>query len=171
MSSLNLSWSTKIKLLKFKLYTLLFKSLASVRFFMFFKEVSYAHQGCIYLMKNKNGEMLLKFKNTLKCNLFLWRKAEFSASLLQSSVSHDTSEIILICWFIISVETVVLLHIFWDLWYFFQDFLINQKLKRTVFIQNRNFVLQYSLLFKSLGSVFFFLRVSIVNVLQPPRNP
>ncbi len=26
-------------------------------------------------------------------------KAEFSASLLQSSVSHDSPEIILICWF------------------------------------------------------------------------
>jgi len=26
-------------------------------------------------------------------------KAEFSAPLLQSSVSHDPSEIILICWF------------------------------------------------------------------------
>jgi len=26
-------------------------------------------------------------------------KAEFSASLLQFSVSHDPSEIILICWF------------------------------------------------------------------------
>ncbi len=33
------------------------------------------------------------------CNLFLGCKAEFSASLLQSSVSHDPSEIILICWF------------------------------------------------------------------------
>ncbi len=32
-------------------------------------------------------------------NLFLWYKAEFSASLLQFSVSHDPSEIILICWF------------------------------------------------------------------------
>ncbi len=42
----------------------------------------------------------------------MWRRAESSASLLQSSVSHDPSEIILICWFIISVETVVLLHIF-----------------------------------------------------------
>ncbi len=31
-------------------------------------------------------------------NLFLWWKAEFSA-LLQSSVSHDSSDIILICWF------------------------------------------------------------------------
>ncbi len=43
-------------------------------------------------------------------------KAEFSASLLQSSVSRDPSEIILICWFaaqetfifIINVEIVVL---------------------------------------------------------------
>ncbi len=49
-------------------------------------------------------------------------KAEFYASLLQSSVSHDPSEIILICWFtaqetfliivIISVKTVVLLYLF-----------------------------------------------------------
>ncbi len=39
------------------------------------------------------------FKYILKCNLFLWSKAVFSASLLQSSVSHDPSEIILICWF------------------------------------------------------------------------
>ncbi len=29
----------------------------------------------------------------------MWRSAGFSASLLQSSVSHDTSEIIKICWF------------------------------------------------------------------------
>ncbi len=35
----------------------------------------------------------------LKSHLFLWWKSEFSASLLQSSVSHDPSEIILICWF------------------------------------------------------------------------
>ncbi len=32
----------------------------------------------------------------LKCNLFIWCKAEFSALLLQSSVSYDPSEIILI---------------------------------------------------------------------------
>ncbi len=36
------------------------------------------------------------FKYILKCNLFMWCKAE---SLLQSSVSHDPSEIIRICWF------------------------------------------------------------------------
>ncbi len=36
------------------------------------------------------------FKYIVKCNLFLWCSAEFSASLLQSSMSHDPSEIILI---------------------------------------------------------------------------
>ncbi len=35
----------------------------------------------------------------LICNLFLWCKAESSASLLQPSVLRDPSEIILICWF------------------------------------------------------------------------
>ncbi len=39
--------------------------------------------------------ILLCFKN----NLSLWHNAEFSASLLQSSVSHDLSEIISIYWF------------------------------------------------------------------------
>ncbi len=69
-----------------------------------FKEVSYAHQGCIYLIQNTEySEIVLQFKITysiviyLKYNLFLWSKAEFSGSLLQSSVSHDPSEIILIC--------------------------------------------------------------------------
>ncbi len=63
------------------------------------------------------------FEYILKRNLFLWCKAVFSASLLQSSVSHDPSEIILICWFaaqetfiiniiIIINVTVVLVHIF-----------------------------------------------------------
>ncbi len=36
------------------------------------------------------------FEYILKCNLFPWCKAEFSATLLQSSVSHDPSEIIII---------------------------------------------------------------------------
>ncbi len=35
----------------------------------------------------------------LEFNLFLWRKAEFSASFLQSSVSRDPSEMFLISWF------------------------------------------------------------------------
>ncbi len=44
----------------------------------------------------ENGSFV--FKYILKCNIPVI-KAEFSASLLQSSVSHDPSEIILICWF------------------------------------------------------------------------
>ncbi len=77
---------------------------------MFLKVVSYAHQGCIYLIKNT--VIIVKLWNIiivlnicflsyyiLKCNLFLWCKAEFSVSLLQASVSHDSLEIILICWF------------------------------------------------------------------------
>ncbi len=42
---------------------------------------------------------VFQFMTPLKSNLFLWSKAEFSESLLQSSVSHDPSEIILKCWF------------------------------------------------------------------------
>ncbi len=66
-------------------------------------------------------------------------KAEFSASLRQSSVSHDPSEIILIYWFMINVETVVLLNIFFGTCNtFFFDSSMNEKLKRTAFIQNKN---------------------------------
>ncbi len=76
-------------------------------FLMILLKVSFAHQGCIYLIKiRKYYETLLQSKTNVfffnlfvKYNLFLWCKAEFSASLLQSSVSHDPSEIILICWF------------------------------------------------------------------------
>ncbi len=64
-----------------------------------------------YRKKQWYCEILLQFlilvsyfnTYTLKYNLFLWSKAEFSSSLLQSSVSHDPSEIILKCWIIISV--------------------------------------------------------------------
>ncbi len=83
-----------------------------IKIFNVFKEVSYAHQGCIYLIRNTDKNWIfLKyycnlhhsflFEYTLKYNL--WGKAEFSASILKSSVSHDPSEIILICWFIINV--------------------------------------------------------------------
>ncbi len=75
-----------------------------------FKEVSSANQCCIYLIKNTGKNIIIvkyyynlknwfQLQNILKCNLFLWCKAEFSASFLQSSVSHSSSEIILICWF------------------------------------------------------------------------
>ncbi len=38
------------------------------------------------------------------------KKAEFSASLLQFSVSHDPSEIILICWFAVQ-ETFIFINV------------------------------------------------------------
>ncbi len=62
----------------------------------------------------------------LKCNLFLWCNAVFSALLLQSSVSHDPSEIIIICWFA-AQETFLIIIFFenscsatyflWKLWH------------------------------------------------------
>ncbi len=38
----------------------------------------------------------------------MWCKTEFSASLLQSSVSDDPSEIILICWFAAQVTFIII---------------------------------------------------------------
>jgi len=60
---------------------------------MFLKEVSNAHQSCIvkchYNLKQINYIHYL--------TVIYDGKAEFSASLLQSLVSQDPSEIILIC--------------------------------------------------------------------------
>ncbi len=53
----------------------------------------------MYLIKNTLIFLsIIAVCNVLQCNLFLWWKAEFSASLLRSLVSHNPSEIILICW-------------------------------------------------------------------------
>ncbi len=57
-------------------------------------------------------------------------KLNCQQSLLQSSVSHDPSEIILIFWIIISVETVVLLNCFWNMWYFFLRFFDEYNVKK-----------------------------------------
>ncbi len=84
-------------------YTLPFKRLGSVQFFEI--HLSYCFLTDFYFYM-------------LKCSLLLWCKAEFSASLFQSSVSHDPSEIIWICRFaaqetfliIISVENIYFFH-------------------------------------------------------------
>ncbi len=65
---------------------------------MFLKDVSSAHQGCIYLNKNTVKTVMWNIITILN-NCFLCEyvkmyfisviKAVFSASLLQSSVSHD----------------------------------------------------------------------------------
>ncbi len=77
------------------------------------------------------------FEYILKCNLFLWRKAEFSASLLFSVTW--SSEIILTFaaqetfLIIINVEAVVPLHIFVKT-IIFSGLLMNRKFKRTAII-------------------------------------
>ncbi len=59
---------------------------------MFFKEVSYAHPGCTYLIKNTVKTVILwhfitisnncfLFYFILKCNVILWCKAQFSAAI------------------------------------------------------------------------------------------
>jgi len=64
---------------------------------MFLKEVSNAHQGCIYLIKNTLNSNIVKYNDlkwTVPLEYFAFHviyscddKADFSASLLQSSVS------------------------------------------------------------------------------------
>ncbi len=94
-------------MLHFHLYLnayFMFKRLEFARFFlMFLKEVSYAHQGVIYLIKNilYFVKKLLKFtifSILILYNLFKYKKndsffcrAEFSAAITQSSVLHDRS--------------------------------------------------------------------------------
>jgi len=114
------------------------------------QQVSSAHQGCIYLLKKisencKTEILLLKitflFECIVKCNLFLWCKAEFFTSLRQSSVSHDPSEIILICLFAaqeiflinINVENNCAASYFVEtvIHFIFQDPLMNRKFKGT----------------------------------------
>ncbi len=48
-------------------------------------------------------------------------KAEFSASLPQSSVSHDPSEIILICWFAVQEKFLFFINVEKQSVIFFQD--------------------------------------------------
>jgi len=68
-------------------------------------------------------------------------KAEFSSSLLQSSVSHDPSEIILIWWFAAQKKTfIIIINVESSfVQFYFQDSLINRKFNRTAFIWKRAF--------------------------------
>ncbi len=61
----------------------------------------------IYLKKSYSNQELFIYLNKFKAYFvfiqqhfyYFYDFVEFSASLLQSSVSHDPSEFILICWF------------------------------------------------------------------------
>ncbi len=88
-------------LISFSSYKLVVKSVGSVRLFMFLKEVSSAHQGCIYLIKkyikkHKYCEILLQCKITSFFSVM--RSCIFSIITPVFSVTWS-SEIILICWF------------------------------------------------------------------------
>ncbi len=89
-----------------------FRTLNKTFYYYYFNgfEVSYANQSCNYVNKGTvNTVILCNIINIKKSPFYLDTilniiypcdfKAVFSASLLQSSVSHDTSEIIIICWF------------------------------------------------------------------------
>ncbi len=52
--------------------------------------------------------MYILFEYIEQCNLFLWCKAEHSASFLQFSVSHDPSEIIITCDFVLKLHFLLL---------------------------------------------------------------
>ncbi len=92
--------------------TLPFKSMGLVRIFLYIylKNFSYAaHQGCIYLIK-KYSNIILLIVNFSVCfqiciYSFLMAKLSHQQPLLQSSVSRSPSEITLICWFLIIINT------------------------------------------------------------------
>ncbi len=119
---------------------------------------------CIYLIKkyskSNNCEILLQFKITVfylyifvyliflifvyfKISFILMMQSWISASLLQSLVSHDPSEFILICWFasqgtfiiiIIMLKTVVLIYIFVKTMILhFKAFFDEQKIKNSIY--------------------------------------
>ncbi len=70
----------------------------------------------------------------------MWCKAEFSASLLQSSVSDDPSEIILICWFAAQVTFIIIENscaaqyiLVKTMIHFFPDSMMNWNFKMSLF--------------------------------------
>jgi len=112
----------------------------------------------------------VKYYCNLKCEYIVKGneiKAVFSASLLQSSVSHDPSEITL-WWFnaqetfliMINVENSCAASCFcWN-----HDSMMNRKFKRTAFIWNRN-LLKRNVTFDQLNAsswrIDFFLKICL----------
>ncbi len=91
---------------------------------------SLVHAGFICLSKNTVKTVTLWMNYYY--NSINWCKAEFSASLLQSSVSHDLSEIILIFWFAAQEKLLIITNV--ENVFIFQNFFMNGKFKRTAFI-------------------------------------
>jgi len=84
-------------LISFSSYKLVVKSVGSVRFLMFLKEVSSAHQGCIYLIKkHKYCEILLQCKIT--CFFFCDAQLNFQHHYFSVTWFFRNYSNMLICW-------------------------------------------------------------------------
>ncbi len=133
---------------------MMYKSLGSVHFVNTFLGSSRLYLFYIKLYY----EVLIQFKinvfsfyYTLKYNLFLWSSWIFSVTWSFRNYSdmliYNQCRKKLCCLIFFGTCDIV------------QDSMGNKKLKRTVFTQNINVMLQYTLLFKSLGSVHFFFLI------------
>ncbi len=98
------------------IYIYILNSLGSVRFFMFLSQFLLLIKVVSIWSKIQENNYFVKYYcNLKKFSILIYfkiefipvSKAEFSSSLLKSSVSHDPSEeIILIFWFIINVGNI-----------------------------------------------------------------
>ncbi len=99
------------------------------------------------------------FFNVLTSNVFIWCKAEFSASLLQFSVSHDPSEIILICRFSVQETRLITINVVNSC--AFMGTMVSllgicdDECK--AFIWNRNLLYHYTFLYYHLWSIYCIL--------------
>ncbi len=62
------------------------------------------------------------------------------------------------------LDTVGLLNIFWNLWYFFQDLLTNKKL--SIYSKQKSFLTIYTAVSASLKSVHFFLNTFLKRLIK-----
>ncbi len=117
----------------------------------FWKKSSSAHKGCIYFMQKcfKNSKFV-KYYCSFFLNVYFLNEMYFCdqswifSIITPVSVSHDPSEIILICWF--AQETFLSMNVengccLWKLWYnfVFQDSLINRKFKKQHLFEIKTF--------------------------------
>ncbi len=55
--------------------------------------------------------IIVFYLNTFTVQVIFWCNAEFTASFLQSSVSNDPSEIIIICWFAAQETLIIIINV------------------------------------------------------------
>ncbi len=121
-------------ILQIKLFTLLFKSLGSVRFLNVFERSLFS-----------SPTLPLFDKNTIKSVIYCCDQSWTLSIITPVFIVTWSSEIILICWFaaqetFLIIINVVLLHVFVEtvMHFIFQDYLMTKSFRRTAFIWNRN---------------------------------